>query len=116
MTEMNIAGAIDDLIVWDDSEFCETGSGDLEDKCDFLQYHDVDDNHRCYLYPVDHEPRILERNWQTMQFKKCQPCKEAFLKAKELQRQKPTERCPECDGELNHVGGCENHDCSYPPF
>lgn len=83
MSGINVAGEIDKIIVWDDPEYCETGSGDLEDKCDFLQYHDGDDNHRCYLYPFEHEPVVLEMNWQTMQFKKCNQCKKAWKKSKD---------------------------------
>lgn len=25
-------------------------------------------------------------------------------------------RCPKCGEQLNHVDGCENRDCDYPPF
>jgi len=106
--------------IFDDSEYCETGSDDREDTCDFLQYHDGDDNHRCYQFPIDHEPRILEMNWQTMQFKKCPECKKAWNEAKELEklsldREKITKLCPKCGHKLNHLDGCDNDDCFYPP-
>jgi hypothetical protein len=38
-----------------------------------------------------------------------------FLEDK-LSKPKQKKTCPECGGDLNHVGGCENPDCSGPPF
>lgn len=134
MKTINIAGAIDELMIFDDPEYCEKNG----DECPSLTCDGM-----CGVWG-----NFLD--WRTPK-SKHDACKAAYWKAKTIQEvkkhlltdeilygesfelKKPdgtSERidpkritiepekklCPKCSGELNHVGGCENHDCDYPPF
>jgi predicted RNA-binding Zn-ribbon protein involved in translation (DUF1610 family) len=103
MIEINIVGAIEELLVYNDYEFCNDGLS----RCRFLN------GNRCGIFFDNQGINLSLNRIGDDVYRKCGQCKEAL---KELEEQKTIKLCPGCGEKLNHVDGCENDDCSYPPF
>lgn len=71
MTEINIAGSVKELMIFDDPEFCEDQDGDY---C----YAVFDDF--CHIFKV-----MLDSSYNPSLYKKCDACKTAYNEAKRLE-------------------------------
>jgi len=91
MTEINIAGGVKELIVFDDPEYCE----DKKTLCRRL------DDSRCAAFITDdYYPEYLEVSKKTGFHEKCPQCKEAYQGAKKINY------CALCGDEIEFV---DNH-------
>lgn len=84
MSEINIAGAIDELMIFDDPEYCGAGILRGDELCFYLRHG------HCMLFPAKKKKNLFDplSDFQDLRVvkkgervKKCNQCKDAYRKA-----------------------------------